>query len=249
MTGSALMAGVFALGRKGLKAARLSTTARWRSALRHGVAATIEHDRLPLRRDYQTVIDVGANRGQFSLYARERFPEAKIFSIEPLCGPRSRIEKLFGQDGQVEILGFAAGAAGGAASLNVTQHDDSSSLLAPTTLQTTRFRGTDVTASERVAVRALDEALGGRPLARPALLKIDVQGFELEVLKGAGVLLREIDAVLIECSFVEFYSGQAIFDDVYRMMGAHGFQLLGGVVSAATGSRWEQGDFVFGRAA
>jgi len=217
--------------------------------MRQGVAATVEHDRLPLGRDYATVIDVGANRGQFALYARERFPNARIYSIEPLSGPRSSIESLFAGDQRVQVLPFAAGAEEGTAVINITHHDDSSSLLPPSKLQTSRFPGTHTETTETVSVRTLDDALGALELQRPALLKIDVQGFELEVLKGATKLLGQVDAVMTECSFVEFYEGQALFDDIYALLTHHGFRLAGGAMSAATGALWEQGDFVFRRAA
>ncbi|MGE0059503.1 MAG: FkbM family methyltransferase [Dehalococcoidia bacterium] len=237
------------LSTRGLKAARLVGTPRWRTAMRQGVAATVEHDRLPLDRNYRTVIDVGANRGQFALYARERFPEARIYSIEPLSGPRASIRRLFEDDARVQVLDFAAGASEGSAVINITHHDDSSSLLPPSELQTSRFPGTYTETTETVKVRSLDDALADEEIARPVLLKIDVQGFELEVLKGATKLLSQVDAVMTECSFVEFYEGQALFDDIYALLRDEGFQLSGGAMSAATGAQWEQGDFVFKRAA
>lgn len=234
---------------RGLKAAKLVRTPRWRKAMQQGVAATVEHDRLPLDRDYRTVIDVGANRGQFALYARERFPNARIYSIEPLSGPRASIQRLFEDDTRVQVLDFAAGAAEGSAVINITHHDDSSSLLPPSKLQTSRFPGTYTEATETVAVRSLDDAIAANDLERPVLLKIDVQGFELEVLKGASKLLSQVDAVMTECSFVEFYEGQALFDDIYALLLEEGFRLSGGAMSASTGATWEQGDFVFKRAA
>jgi hypothetical protein len=64
--------------RKLLKAGRLAREEAWRHGLRAGVAASIEHDQLPLRNDYRTVVDVGANKGQFALYSRVRFSEADV---------------------------------------------------------------------------------------------------------------------------------------------------------------------------
>jgi hypothetical protein len=52
---------------------------------------------------------------------------------------------------------------------------------------------------------------------------------------------------MAECSFVEFYEGQALFDDVYPLLMAEGFHLSGGAVSATIGKTWAQGDFVFTR--
>lgn len=61
----------------------------------------------------------------------------------------------------------------------------------------------------------------------PVLLKIDVQGGELGVLRGAERSLQHVDAVLVECSFVEFYDGQPLAHDVLDFLGEQGFRLTG----------------------
>lgn len=235
------------VARRSAKAARLLGPGLWRQGLRQGVAATIEHDRLPLMRDYRTVIDVGANKGQFTLYARYRFPHAKVYSIEPLAGPRGKIHRLFGNDSQVEILGFAAGSEAGSATIDVASSDDSSSLLHQTSLQAERFPGTGVSGTEEVEVRTLDDVLSSEQLPGPVLLKIDVQGFEIEVLKGSKAILNQVDTILVEASFVEFYGGQPLFEQVYGFLSEHNFRLTGGAVSSSADKLWEQGDFVFQR--
>ena len=101
------------LARKARKAARLLREREWRRGLRSGVAASIEHDRLPLRRDLRSVIDVGANRGQFALYSRVRFPAATIYCFEPLQAPRRKLERLFANDARVQLFAVAAGSAPG----------------------------------------------------------------------------------------------------------------------------------------
>ncbi len=178
------------------------------------------------------VIDVGASRGQFALLAAERFPSARIVCFEPLPGPRERIARVLGD--RVEVVGAAAGAETGRARLNVSARDDSSSLLPIGSRQVSEFPGTAVSDEVEVRVTTLDEALPGE-LARPCLLKIDVQGFELEVLKGAEETLKSVDEALIECSFVELYSGQPLADEVIGQMVGSGFRLRG--VHAITCSR------------
>jgi FkbM family methyltransferase len=193
------------------------------------------------------VIDVGANQGQFALYARVRFPDADVYSLEPLAGPRSRLSRLFAGNGRVHVIGAAAGSASGAARINVSRADDSSSLLPVTDRQLDRFPGTDTVRQESIQVETLDRILEPVELVRPVLLKLDVQGFELEALRGAERVLGSVDTVLTECSFVPFYAGQALFDEVRDFLDGHGFQLVGGAISAAHDRRWEQGDFVFER--
>jgi hypothetical protein len=145
------------------------------------------------------------------------------------------------------VIAAAAGAATGSAQINVSRADDSSSLLPVTSRQLDRFPGTDTVARESVEVKTLDRILEPVELRRPILLKLDVQGFELEALRGAERVLESVDTVLTECSFVPFYSGQALFDEVRDFLGERGFRLVGGAVSAVHDRRWEQGDFVFER--
>ena len=235
--------------RKGAKALRLSSEPRWRMALRSGVAATVEHDRLPLRRDFRSVIDVGANRGQFALYARVRFPEARIYSLEPLDEPRRRMQTLFQDDERVQVMAKAAGETPGTATLHVSGRDHSSSLLTMAERQTQLYPETAMVGDEDVEVDTLDAMFAKVDLPGPILLKLDVQGCELSALKGAMALLTRVDTVLTEASFVPFYEGQALFDEVHACLTDAGFRLTGGAMSAETAGRWEQGDFVYERPA
>jgi hypothetical protein len=58
----------------------------YRGALSHGVAASVEHEAIPLRREFRTVIDARANRGRFAVFAARRFPPAALICFEPLPG-------------------------------------------------------------------------------------------------------------------------------------------------------------------
>jgi len=235
------------LMRRTAKAVKLGREPLWRRGLRLRVAASIEHDRLPLRRDFRTVIDVGANRGQFALYSRVRFPDATIYCFEPLRAPREKLERLFADDSRVTVFAVAAGAHSGEVMINVSRQNDSSSLLPAADLQAQRFPGTEMVGTEEIAITTLDVASEGLELTSPVLLKLDVQGFELEALRGAAKLLEQVDAVLCECSFVSFYEGQPLFPDIAEFLEQRGFSITAGAISAATERRWEQGDFLFER--
>ena len=82
----------------------------------------------------------------------------------------------------------------------------------------------------------------------PTLLKIDVQGTELEVLRGGVGLLRRVDCILVECSFVPFYEGQTLADDVVVFLREHGFRLRGVFSLSMSGDgRCLQADLLFAR--
>jgi hypothetical protein len=116
---------------------------------------------------------------------------------------------------------MALGRVDGRATIHVTAEDDSSSLLSPSQL----VRSPEVARLE-VSVRRLDDVLDREDLLVPVLLKLDVQGFELEALTGAGELLRHIDEIFVELSFDILYAGQALAGDVQRFMEHAGFTLV-----------------------
>ena len=235
------------LTRKGRKLARLLREPAFRRPLRYGVAATVEHESVPFG-DYRTAIDVGAGRGQFAVFALRAFPSAQIVSFEPLPSSFATASRAVGGSDRVELRRQAVGAEPGTAAIHVTADADSSSLRRPTGEQTRRFPGTDGVDRVEVEVVTLDEAVSGPQ--RPALLKLDLQGGELDALHGAGDLLESIDDAFVECSFVELYEGQALADQVICHLRDHGFTLRG-VYSPTYGDDGVciQADLLFGRAA
>ncbi|MGA7435721.1 MAG: FkbM family methyltransferase, partial [Solirubrobacterales bacterium] len=198
--------------------------AHW-SALKQGVAASEEHSSIPFGFDHATVIDVGASRGQFALFAVRRFPEAKVICFEPLPEPRAALTRALGD--RVDLHAHAVGSSAGTAVINISASDDSSSLLPIGERQVEEFPGTQAESSLEVEVKTLDSVVAAEKLPAPVLLKVDVQGLELEVLKGASETLTRVDEALIECSFVELYEGQALADDVIGLMRDNGHRLAG----------------------
>lgn len=227
----------------------LLTEPRYRRALRHRVAASVEHDRTSLRHDYRTVLDVGANRGQFALVAARRFPNATLVCFEPQSRPRAILERVLAGHPRLRVIDVAVAASSGASVLHVTQADDSSSLLPATQLQVDSFPGTAPAGEIPVATERLDVLVPPAALVPPVLLKIDVQGTELDVLVGASALLPAIDTVLVECSFVELYLGQSLASDVVSLLHESAFKLTS-IVAPTIDSTGQilQADLLFERA-
>lgn len=207
---------------KGLKIARRPGLRR---PLMRGVAATIELDGVPLPSDLRHVIDVGANRGQFLTWAAARFPDAKFDCFEPFDGSRAKLERVIPAGRVVHVHPMALGATDGESDFIVTADDDSSSLLPPAKTQVENFPGAQSAAVVSVNVRTLDGQLSS--VERPALLKLDVQGGELDALKGATHTLDAIDFILAECSFVELYEGQALVGEIVEFLAEKGFDHAG----------------------
>lgn len=219
------------------KLTRLLRRTQYRRALTRGVAATVEHADFDFPSNLRTVLDVGANRGQFACFALERFPDAQLICFEPLESEYQVLEHLrrtLRWHDRLVCHPVGLGRESSEAVLHIARRRDSSSLLPISLLQSSVFPGTDEVGTMTVSVRRLDQMILPHEISRPSLLKIDVQGSELEVLIGAGELLAHIDEVLVECSFVEFYTGQPLFNDVFDYLTGQGFRLEQQRASATT---------------
>ncbi|MEE4195469.1 MAG: FkbM family methyltransferase, partial [Anaerolineae bacterium] len=213
------------------------------------VAASIEHTSVLKKlsnENIQTVVDVGANRGQFAVAARWHLPAAEIISFEPLEEAAAVFKKIFQQDNRVVLHPFAIGNKFETTEIHVSNADDSSSLLPISELQEAIFPGTAEKETRTIEVKPLDEVIAPGDLQQPALLKLDVQGFEIEVLQGSGELLQLFSFVYVECSFVELYQGQSLAHDVIALLSSAGFKLVG-IYNPSYGADGSavQADFLF----
>ena len=94
----------------------------------------------------------------------------------------------------------------------------------------------------------LREFILAEDIRPPALLKLDVQGYELEALRGCEDMLDQFAYVYAECSFVELYAGQALADEVIAWLRERGFRLRGvHNMDYDRGGRAIQADFLFAR--
>ena len=213
--------------RKITKLYKIFRQPRYYKALFSGVAAAVEHESLLRSICCKTIIDIGANRGQFSLVARHCFRDAQIFAFEPLSKPCEKFRTLFSDDKNVILHDVAVGPENGSVVIHISARDDSSSLLPITALQEALFPGTNEKTTESIRVRLLDAMIRPAQITTPAMLKLDVQGYELQALKGCENLLRKFQYVYAECSFVELYQGQALADEVISFLHPKGFALDG----------------------
>ena len=215
------------LMRRAHKLLRLLADRRFRAGLRHGVAATIEHAGALAGQDFASVVDIGANRGQFTLFAAGLYPQARIFAFEPLPGPYAVLARIAAGRERIQTFQTAIGPRAATARIHVMQPDDCSSLLAPSGRQTAAFPRTRLGGTLPVEMAPLHAFVRPGDLCAPALLKVDVQGFELGALVGCASLLDRFAAVYVECSFVPLYAGQPLADEVLAHLRAQGFRLAG----------------------
>jgi FkbM family methyltransferase len=214
--------------------------------IRHRVLAGIEHEPV-IPSCLVTAVDIGANRGQFSLALQAFAPDCRVFAFEPLQGPASIFKRVFAGRPKVALFNAAIGPLAEQRMIHISRRDDSSSLLAISQRQVETFPGTEEIGKCEVGVAPLDAFVATQDLQRPCFLKIDVQGFELEVLKGCEALLGSFDYVYCECSFVELYADQALAPEIIDWLKARGFGLRGVYNCTYRGSSCVQADFLFHR--
>jgi FkbM family methyltransferase len=237
------------LTNKLLKLIRLIPIGIYRQALYRGAAAAVEHEPFLMMQNVngiRYVVDIGANKGQFTLAVRRSIPDAKIVAFEPLAEPASIFWSIFDDDPNVSLHVSAIGPEHCETEMHVSKSNDSSSLLAITDTQSIMFPGTEESHVEKVKAAPLDFFLKTLDITTPALLKIDVQGYELQTLKGCESLLSRFNIIYVECSFIELYQGQALAHQVIDWLKERNF-LLSGLTSLAYDRLGQsiQGDFIF----
>jgi FkbM family methyltransferase len=174
----------------------------------------------------KTVIDVGANVGQFTVACAKMFPGASIHSFEPLPGCVRQLQRNVGGLDGVRVYPLALGEASGEVTMHVNSHSQSSSVLALGKRHRSAFPDAREIDAIKVNMSTLDLAMRPIPLEHPVLLKLDVQGYEAQVLQGAAETLDRVDYVLLETSFRPLYEGEKTFSEIARSMEQRGFEFL-----------------------
>src|SRR3954464_4911538 len=176
-----------------------------------------EHCALLVRLGFKpgTVIDVGAADGTPGLY--DYFPEADLLLIDPLEEHVPALKEISRKHVRARIAVGAAGAHAGEIAINVYPNrlTGSSCMVDPC----------GVGGPRQVPMITLDEECASRSLGGPYLVKVDTQGFELEVLKGATRVLAETEIVILEVSFFRLFTSNPIFSEVVIFMAERGFEM------------------------
>lgn len=163
----------------------------------------------------RTLLDVGANLGQFTDAFLAEFPSCRPTLVEPNPHCCARL----GQGPHEVICAAASNHAGTAELFLTTEWPESTG--ASLYRENTPFFRDDVAARQPVETVRLDEHLAGRHFD---FIKIDVQGAELDVLDGSSEIIRQADYVLIEVSLVEYNLGAPPGEAVVRRLRSLGFQ-------------------------
>ena len=158
-----------------------------------------------------TLIDVGANVGQFAVAALKLLPTRTVYCFEPQPDCAAKLaDNLKGWPG-VTIYNIGLSDICGDQSFHVNSHRHSSSFLALSPGHREAFPEAVDVATTTIRISTLDAVLDTVEFSPPVLLKVDVQGYEGHVLRGAEETLRRVDYVILEASFRPMYEGELLF--------------------------------------
>jgi FkbM family methyltransferase len=211
---------------------------RWRAfvRMRLAVQATgydvvrepFRHRFLPAMAQHsvRTVLDVGANRGQFGTELRRCRFTGRLISVEPLSEPFAALSAIAAADGNWHVERAAVAAEPGSVTVNVSKNSASSSILPILERSVHAAPQTQYVSTEQVDATTVDELVARHELdPGTTLLKIDVQGFESAVLDGAAKTLSQFGGVRLEMSLVPLYDGEALMPEMTARLNDAGFDL------------------------
>jgi FkbM family methyltransferase len=180
----------------------------------------------------RTVFDVGANEGQTVKTFAQAFPHATLYTFEPDPATFQRLSAAVSDLPRVRPFNLALGRESGEACLFRFVSDQTNSLLPKASGAESYVADADYlreTGTVSVKVTTVDTVCEDLAIAKIDLLKIDAQGFEIEILHGAKRLLSSEAVALVytEVCFVRYYENQPLFQDVYAFLYERGFRLVG----------------------
>ena len=176
----------------------------------------------------EAAIDIGANEGQYARSLREAGYSGPIVSVEPGADAHDALQAAAAEDQKWAVAArMALGETAGEATLHLSNRSDMNSLKPMAAVTHEAFPKALATGTDMVTVARLDavfDDLVGKA-ARRVFVKIDTQGFEAEILRGATAALDRIAGFQLELSLLPLYEGEATYLAVLNQLDALGFEL------------------------
>jgi FkbM family methyltransferase len=165
--------------------------------------------------DPKSIVDCGAYMGDWTRMVKRIFPGARVLMFEPQADKRQALADVCTDfPGTVECVSCLLGPQAKEA-VTFFEMESGSSVLE----ELTSYSRKTIT----LPMRTLDDTLREKNIQDATFLKLDVQGFEIEVLKGAAQAMKRAEVILLEVSFVPFNRSAPLFDEVVKYMRDNGF--------------------------
>lgn len=200
--------------------------------------------------ELDNIIDVGSNSGQFSKVATYIYPKAQIDAFEPLPNLYPKIEKLFAPNKNITTHNLALGNEVGSIKFNKNKYGHISSILEISEENIHYPKQENDLIQIDVAIKTLDHIFAS-PSSKnlgKTLLKLDVQGYELEVLKGGTETLKKVDYIIIEANLEKLYKNQPTFTEMNTFLMSKGYELHGMLdFNLGSGNKYIEVDLLYKR--
>lgn len=186
-----------------------------------------------------TLIDIGASVGDFINQMLERNNKLRVIAFEPVPEVYKLLSARYTDYPNFTAYNLALGDKDGEVDFYANEYTYSSSVLPMSDAHINEFPYTRNANLINVAISRLDTLINASNLNKPILVKVDVQGFEKQVIAGGKELLSYVDYIIIEVSFVELYDNQPLFDEINLQMNHLDFLYNGNIeqlISKKTGS-------------
>ena len=188
----------------------------------------LHRSRLMADHGINVVLDVGANMGQTGEELRENGYSGKIISFEPLSEPFGQLSRKAANDSRWQVKQCAIGDTQGQVTINVSGTHWSSSILPMCDRHVSMIPASAYVGTENVPICRIDDLFSEYTSpGDKVLLKVDTQGYETAVIRGAAASLPKISLVTLELSFVPLYQSQPKYFEVMQLMDGAGFDMVG----------------------
>ncbi len=181
--------------------------------------------------DIKTVLDIGANTGQFVREIREVLPEAQVYSFEPLKDCFDKLNDSNKNDQNFKAFNFALGDSNETVQMHRSSYSPSSSIRKMAQSHKDLYPHTSGESQEMILIKRLDDLkeIDPHSLEKNILVKMDTQGYEDKVIKGGLKFLKSAKFVIVETAFISLYEGQPLFANIYALLTSQGFSYKGGL--------------------
>ncbi len=173
-----------------------------------------------------TILDVGANIGQYAKEAIRHGYKGEIHSFEPIPEVFEQLASKARGHSKWKVYPLGVGSKEEDILMNISENLVSSSVLKVGEASLSAESSTRIVRQQKIKVTTLDLFIHDRDLKGEILLKLDIQGYEMEALRGALKSLPSIKLIQAELSFTQLYEGGPLFDEVIGFLKEHAYEVF-----------------------
>lgn len=194
-----------------------------------------------------TIIDIGANVGEFTIIFAELFPDATVFAFEPLPNCYRQLQERTKNRNNIHCYNVGLGNEDGSMEIHESDWHPASSFREMDSLHKMNYPHSSGSKDLTVNIKRLDDVLEGEKLVDNIFIKMDVQGFEDEVIKGGNKIFSKAKVIIVEVSFEQLYKGEPLFHGLYSLLEPLGFKFAGNLKQSVNkkDGRFLQADCIF----